>query len=138
MVYGSSAKVYDLPAIDSRKTDIIRKKHERYPKALRGRRDQESSSILFGGPDHSTEGAGQSGDSLRSALLLSPSDRAVLHTHSFPGPEVRSRLLPTAHRWRGQESVFSELQGIARHGLRDAGRHFGVRRQWSRLSYTTG
>ena len=68
--------------------------------------------------------------------FLTPTE--LLHTQSFPGPEVRSRLLPAAHRWCGQESVFSELQGIARHALRDAGRHFGVRGQWSRLPCPTG
>src|SRR6202162_3692490 len=68
--------------------------------------------------------------------FLTPTELFYIGSH-FPGPSVKSRLLPAAYRWCGQESVFSELPGIARQALRDAGRHFGVRRQWSGLSYPT-
>src|SRR6266566_7137470 len=43
----------------------------------------EDASILFGGPDHSTEGADQPGDSLRSGRLVCHPEGAVLHSQSF-------------------------------------------------------
>jgi len=108
-------------------------------KASRQRGDSERSSILLRGVDHSTEGAEESRDSVRSDRLVSHSHGAVLYTQPFPRPQVGSLVLPIADRWRGQGSFFSELPGIARHTVRDGGRRFGVRRQtvassWSHRS----
>src|SRR5437870_1090724 len=58
-------------------------------------------------PDHSTNGAAQSRDPLRSARVLSASDRALLHTQSFHGACRRARLLPAPYRWRRPAPVFS-------------------------------
>ena len=44
---------------------------------------------------------------------LTPTELFYIRSH-FPTPKLGPRLLPTAHRWCGQASVFSELRGVAR------------------------
>src|SRR5947209_4480032 len=83
-------------------------------------------SILFGGPDHPTKRAKESGGSLRSDRLLPHSDGAVLHTQSFSDTKLGPRLLSTSHRWCGQASVHTELRGVAKHAIREPGRDFRV------------
>ena len=59
--------------------------------------------------------------------FLTPTELFYIRSH-FPAPKLDLASYQLRIEWCGQESVFSELQGIARHALRDAGRHFGVRR----------
>src|SRR5258708_24265145 len=90
------------------------KKHERYTSAVHHRGPSECSSVLFGRSDHSTERAEKSRNSVRSGRLVSHSYGAFLYTQPFPGAEVRSRLLSTAHLRRGPDSAISELPRIER------------------------
>src|SRR6266446_1156419 len=103
-----------------------------------GKYEKTRPSIIFCRPDHSAEGAEKSGNSVRSARRVYYSHGTVLRTQPLPGAEVRPRVLRIADRWRGQESVFSELQGIARNAVRNTGCGIGVRRQWPRVPCSTG
>jgi len=57
---------------------------------------------------------------------LTPAE-LVLHTQSFSKPGLEPRLLSTTHRWCGEASVCFELRQAAKHAIRNAGRHPGVR-----------
>src|SRR5216683_7789276 len=102
-------------------------KTESNPRELES--DEQHRKTVRPRPHHSTEGTEQSGDSVRSARLVSHAYGTVLHTQPLPGPEVRCCLLPATYRWRSQESVFAELPGIACDAVRGTSRSFGVRRQ---------
>jgi len=58
-------------------------------------------------------------------LTLFNSEELFYIRSHFPAPRTRARLVPTCIDG-GQESVFSELPAVARHAIRDAGRHSGV------------
>src|SRR5271170_6258649 len=63
----SRIAVLDAPWLGNPKLiDQINSQLARSGSAFNRRRDQQNRYILFDGPDHSTEGAEKSGDSLRS------------------------------------------------------------------------
>src|SRR5260370_25866909 len=81
----------------------------RFQKAIRG----QYCSTLFGGADHPTKGAKESGGALRSGRRLPHSDGAVLHSQSLSNPKPGLRPLSTTHLWCGGTSVCFGLRGGA-------------------------
>src|SRR6202140_2807945 len=69
--------------------------------------------------------------------FLTPTELFYIRSH-FPAPklDLASYQLRISGAVRNPFSL--SYKEFARYALRDAGRHFGVRRQWSRLSYPTG